>query len=262
MVQNHFRIDVNGGVGYCYIRKNACSSFRRFIVETSSLAEREQVQPDGRDRMRFMVEHHKMRRHELEALPALIVVLRDPLERVVSGFLNQFVMRIGKRSTDLHRSIEDAVENTSESVTFNEFVNSYLACRPWEHVDRHFWPQVRYLAPVTYTHVLSQGTLAEDTERVFGSDASKRYFETRLNSTQGIERTQWYGAEDLAAGTLVRRFRKKKPLPRERDFLSGQGHTVLNRIYGDDVAVFEAYQRVRSQGRWPVRLDGAGLAVC
>lgn len=228
---HHFGVRVNSvDVAYLYIRKNACSSWKRLLVENSPYKDR---RSEYRSDVAFLQKFHSISRtQKLAGYPNRIVVVRDPIERCVSGFLNQIVMRKGEGS----RPIQHVERRCNEGIgrmTFRQFVESYLLITDEGNLNPHFIPQVSHLAPMRYTHMWHLNELESRAKSLFGCEVGERYFGKRWNSTGKVGRYETPAA-DLTVDTLYRRFRKERTLPSVDALLDEALSEALNDVYSKD----------------------------
>lgn len=252
-LNSHFKIDVEEGVGYTYIRKNACSAFKRLIVATSSATTGEPAR--GADMMPFMGKHHKISPSELGKLPTRIVVLRAPIQRVVSAYVNQFVMRLRKRSRDMHGAIGAALGKQPGQVTFEDFVFGYLPLGA-NRINNHFIPQTLHLAPIKYTHVLNQRHLFDDVRQIFGAEIADAFFAERINSTAELSDREDPHASKRTALEIFEELRHSGRLPSKASFLAPHISDALGTLYRQDVLLWQDYRRQRKlAGKQPVSMN-------
>lgn len=255
--KTHFRIDFGKrGVGYTYIRKNACSLFKKLILATSSSARSDPYRDNHP--MKFMGEYHRIAEHSLAKLEQHVAVLRDPIERVVSGYLSRFVMLLNGRSI-LVDNVENALSRPADEVSFEIFVQEYLARQDGD-VDVHLVPQYAYLAPITYSHVLSLETLYEDAVIAFGDRRADRFFAQRVNSTEKFRADNGFDASQQTAKELMERHRQTKKFPSKDNFLTPDLEEQLRKLYRYDIDLWNHFQELRLQaGGGPVALDVPSL---
>src|SRR5688500_14430029 len=93
----HLAIETTPRVGYCYIRKNACSVFTRLILDLTP--------GKGEKDIRFLSRHHRLDYDDLAECAHVVFVIRDPFERLVSGFVQQVVNRALGPYPELEESV-------------------------------------------------------------------------------------------------------------------------------------------------------------
>jgi hypothetical protein len=179
--RNHFCLQVGDlKLGYCYIRKNACSSFKKMFLDLSPPENARR--PDERP-IDFMRRYHRMSEQDLGQCDHLIFVYRDPKKRVLSMFRNKFIACTG--AEDIHRHYERSENRKPEDTSFRDFVQSYLH-KSFKTLDRHVLPQKMHLRRAVYTDVIPMETLHAHMTGVLGADLADKYFRRPVNRTSDI----------------------------------------------------------------------------
>jgi hypothetical protein len=173
----HYLIDVDGmSLAYCYIRKNACSAFKKFIIDTSDVAKN----PDEND-MRFMARAHLADLQDVRAADHRICILRDPIDRAASVYVNKFVAQTG--NADIFKSYADRTGRPPHLATFSDFVEYYLSL-PLETLDVHVYPQASHLMPVDYDVALMIDQVYSGMVEVLGVEIADVFFARKMNATR------------------------------------------------------------------------------
>jgi len=239
-LEGHYVFDLDDGpIGYCYIRKNACSVFKRLIAGTSP------HRPQGRITLQFLNRCHRLDYDQVPACRHVVFVIRDPLERIVSGYLNQVVMRLHQPYPVLAESIQAVTGRSRGELSFKDFIDRYLETRDFSRINVHYLPQVAHLAPLRYT-VLEDKTLASDAAQVFGPAIAAEYFARPINASSAIAVRHEPEAWSLPAAELRRRLDETASMPRKADLLTPETIAQLGAIYRDDVALFARYRALRA----------------
>jgi hypothetical protein len=237
----HFVFEAAGTTGYCYIRKNACSAVRRMILDTSPHAPRPDEPP-----IRFLGRCHRLDPAGVAACARMIFIVRDPLERAASGYLQQVVKRLHEPYPVLADSIAAVTGRPRDELSFEDFVTGYLGTRDFGRINVHFLPQVDHLAPLLYTHVLQVATLAGDAAEVFGPAIAGRYFAQPVNDLAPVSVDPVREAWRQPAAALRARFDASGVLPRKADLLAPETAGPLAEIYAADVALLARYRALRA----------------
>lgn len=222
----HFVFTAGGRqILYCYIRKNACSSFKKLMV-------------GGCSREGFANQFELLKaRHGVafsEGLPRVdhaIFVYRDPFERMASLYVNKFV-QISK-AADIQRAYREVTGQRPEEASFADFVTSYLS-DPRAR-DPHIRPQRRHLLPIRYTEAIPLRRLHEAMTAILGAELAERHFARPANATRSLPR---YEGEDLAerpAAELARRYEEGEGLPATGALLTSPLKRRLATIYREDL---------------------------
>lgn len=219
---------------YVYIRKNACSSWKNFFINESSA---EKTEEDWANPLGFMQRNHRVRSFGQIAKSAnRIVVLREPLERLVSGFLNQYVMRL-QRGSAMHDDVAKISQVPVAEITFRQFTEHYLLRVSPEDLNPHFYSQESHLAAVEYNRIWLMEELRSKVEALFGHEISERYFSRKVNATVDIPRYETR-ALDLPARKLFRRWSQHGQLPSVKALTTGAlGDQILS-YYAKDALLY------------------------
>jgi len=229
----HFTLEVGGKrIIYCYIRKNACTAFKKLFL-AHSIAEPKPV--EGENPIDFMIRHHRARfPRDYFAAQHIIFVYRDPIERVVSVFRNKFVEEKG--NSDIFESFQRLTGLDPYKCTFREFVNVYLQYE-WRKLDPHLRPQYRHLLPVQYTDAIPLERLHEYMLCIVGEEVADRIFKNRTNASQDSCRDEQAEETvcDIPADELSRRLRQENIMPSTNSFLDESLKRRLRLLYREDV---------------------------
>lgn len=233
----HFNIKINGlDVSYLYIRKNACTAWKNVFINESE-HQYDELKYDNP--MHFMGIHHSISNKKAQKSTYRIVVLREPLGRIVSAFLNQFVDRI-ERPTEFHEKVVKHLGKSLENVTFRDFVNCYLIDHDPTNVDSHFWNQKSYLEDVSYNKVILLQNLYIDTKKLFGKNFADNYFKKKVNATSNKKNYE-VDACDLKAGEILSNFKKGMGWPSTISFLKDQEiYNTLTFYCKEDIQLYES----------------------
>lgn len=210
----HFWFEIDGQrFAFCYIRKNACSNFRRMIAEISNVAD---YKSSGLNEQQFIAEFHRIRRFDdLDSCDINLFVYRDPYERLVSAYLNKFVVRSGHG--DMFKSYLKVTGVAPDQSTFRKFIENY--CSAPLARDPHVHPQKHHLLPVVYDAALSISNLQNETERLFGPRISERFFSLRVNATSHSQENERLKPLDcVESGELNKRYLTDGSVPPKKAF--------------------------------------------
>jgi hypothetical protein len=159
-VQNHKLL-------FCPIAKNGCTSLKRLMVSLSDV-EHKELFLSG-DVHRGIDNHRtglKLLDHDLDLARQIMssekyykfAVIRDPFTRLVSAYLEKFVInRLGKPNQYHTGPVVAGVQGTDQpdfqrGITFAEFIR-YITSQAPESLDPHWKPQVLYLAGIHYDRI-------------------------------------------------------------------------------------------------------------
>jgi len=240
-VPPHFVLTLGGvSFAYCYIRKNACSAWKRLLIHESPVPFQ---RSEWKSEIEFMAAHQGVRTiEEIDRCDHRVVVLRDPVDRFVSGFVSLLVTRTPPATRRLKRLSEKAFGRDVFDLSFDQLLESQLPRRASRRggLDKHFWPQVWHLAPTRYTDVLAIDRLAVDMRRLIGEELGARYFDKAVNPTSTAWTFDDPEAPSLPAKDLVERFRVTGRLPSKASFIGDGRGDEIRTAYDEDSSLFEA----------------------
>lgn len=242
--RQHFGMKVEGlYFVYVYIRKNACSSWKHFFINESTA---KKTDADRENPLRFMERHHRVRSvQSIRAAPNRIVVLREPVERVVSGFLNQYVMRL-KRGSGVHDDVTSRTQVACHDVTFRQFLDQYLLDSCPNELNPHFYTQASHLADVDYNRVWLMDKLEDEVRGVFGSRIAETYFARRTNATSHIPKYE-HPAMDVTAGALYLEWKRSGVLPSKKALAPKELAGKIRSYYEEDVRLYKKARKDASK---------------
>jgi len=237
---NHYRIRVGGKTFlYTYIRKNGCTAFKRLIAGQSpgvSLLNR--LRGIDPDQLRF-IKRHKVSTGDVN--PAdfddILFVYRDPLERLVSLYLNKFVERAG--AEDILARYRDASGCDPDAASFEDFM-AYLD-RDFTALDPHCFPQVSHLGDFPYSRAIPLKALHAAVVPLFGTALADRYFRHPVNAVSAHGRAEAGYLGDVACTELAARLRRGAYLPKSA-FRSADIDTFVRGKYRDDYLMIDTVE--------------------
>jgi hypothetical protein len=230
----HFRFQANGRtITYCYIRKNACSAFKKLITGVSPHQEQLAAHPEA---MSFLSRHHRVRSlRDLMAADHRIFVYRDPIERAVSLYKNKFIAQLDH--TDIFASYHRRTGRDPLQASFRDYVLHYLG-HDQSALDPHCHSQIRQLAPALYTEAIPMRSLHEAMAGILGADLAGRYFRIRVNATEAVEDPA--PAAHRAAADLHEAYQASGRMPANAALLEPALLQRLQELYADDLAMVQA----------------------
>jgi hypothetical protein len=234
----HFPFRANGKrILYAYIRKNACSSFKRLIVSRSPHKEK---RPDFATSLAFLQRFHAERGGgDGAGYDHTIFVVRDPAERLVSVYNNKFVQRDGH--ADIFANYAAVTGEDPDTASFHDFMTRYVG-RPFETLDQHVRPQAENLRPAVYTDAILLDELHARMTGIVGPRMADRFFLHKINSTSRFAPAARAEAWSAPARELHDTFRADGALPPTQSLLSPALRARAREVYAADVALFEAVE--------------------
>jgi hypothetical protein len=217
------------GIAYTYIPKNACTSFKRTLGRAQgSLA------PDAASAHEMTFRHWSSGLARYFGTDERIVVVRDPFDRVLSGYLNRFLMHEDAAADHAMRTgLAETLGPGSVpgDVTFADFVE-YLSRTPSRSLNEHWRPQSDFLVG-SYTRIIRFEHLREDTG--FLADRGLSLDEARGHSTSTMRQDLGPGWADRKARRLRRLRRHKGVLPTRENMYDERLHALVAERYAEDV---------------------------
>lgn len=236
----HHLYDDHRGVVYCYIAKNACSTFKYHFLK--NIPEIGDVITDAR----INADLHKIaKKYSSTRNPIgnfqnkyIFAIVRHPLERIASAFLDKFVRHaeVPRYARKLMEHVDAGSDPTAW--TFSNFVSA-LGSAPIEALNEHWMPQyVHFYEDIEYDLVPMEG-MADNARlaQIYG-DLSGNVREHSLT----------YGDVDGPAhDRTVRELRRIREehgvVPSWRSLVQPALRERLLAVYGPDFALYEQAQK-------------------
>lgn len=187
----HFRYqDEEVDFSWTLIRKNANSAFIQFLNESTGLKQR-----PGSPRWELASKYFAASPDHAARSLNTVLVLRDPLDRLKSLFLNKFVdlPAVGRHPGDIGRDACRVTGFDLPDITWEVFVRDY-ALTP-EARDPHVKKQALHLGPLNYNRVVMLESLSELMIELLGQRIGSRYFASKVNPTKSSTGTLNSSAE-------------------------------------------------------------------
>jgi hypothetical protein len=257
----------NARILYIPIAKNACSSLKRLMVELSDLPGRDAMLKgdihSATDKARNGIQlkdRDENAARRLLADPGYLrfTVLREPFDRLVSAYLEKFVVnRDGAGNRETARPVVAAVQGVppgeadfETGITFRQFAEFILTAT--DRLDPHWCPQSDYLAEVPlgrlYT-IEGLDLLQRDLTRHCGAavriDHANRSREGRLETVPG--------AADRTPAELAREARRLS----SESFFDAALRSRMTQRFALDITLHEA---VRAADEARRAAEAAGMA--
>ena len=138
---------------YCPIEKNACTFFKRILIQHGEC--RQEWKESGMDVHSFLRKRKKLRlaneNQIRDATFLRFVIVREPVERAVSAYLNKFVRNhdypMAQQASEQYASLGRADAQPKRLMTFRQFVD-LLGIQADSDLDNHWRSQVSFLSQV------------------------------------------------------------------------------------------------------------------
>lgn len=201
-----------------------------------------------------------------------LFIYRDPIDRAFSVYKNKLIQLDG--ATDLLRRLEAVVGRDPGLLSFDEFVNEYVALLEtdrWEEVDGHLYPQVWHLLPIAYTHAIRLEAVYREMRSLLPAALCDQVFKEPTNSTTKGSVPLLLADSDCPAIYFRNKYARNKALPSLEQVLSSVTRARLCQIYADDYRMIEEVegsaaamaQRRQDKGLpvgWGLGRGGFGIA--
>lgn len=230
----HFKLTIGDKtLLYTYIRKAACSAFKNFFAAQSPFRS---SRSDYASDMAFLADHHRVATLEdIGEFDHSIVVIRDPIERMVSCFVNKFVVRKG--NGDIFTSVERTTGRDPSDLSFTQFCTEYLSQQE-QSLDPHCHSYCYQLLPIQYTDAIAIESLNHTMATIVGEALAGEYFEQRHNSIG--QKKYDDDVSETSSAVLHETFRAKGFVPSFEALVSTALRARLEGIYRDDYAMIRA----------------------
>lgn len=258
----HQTIMVDGvKIMYLPIAKNACSSLKRVVAELGGLhLDRSEdihrkLDNENTGLMFFNRDDEDIRTALSQSGWMRFAIIRDPLERLVSAYVEKFV--VNRLSPDVKITCDPVLmrihklgwlrdPDYERGVTFRSFVKDIIS-QPPDRLDPHWRPQSQYLKAYPFTHIYHIDDL-DLVARDLSDHTGKDIHIPRSNVSRNSDQTELYveNAADLLPRDL--------PSP-ERISVSSFAHGKLRRrilaYFTEDLELVAATrdQRMMSESR-------------
>lgn len=226
---------------YPFIRKNACSSFAKFIRDLevgSKYPPEKTIEVLTR---KTAVRHQR----QVNASDCNFFIFRNPADRLVSLFNDKFIQGSGDDSLIANFHMLTGMDYRDS--TFHDFVHKYLAryLRPFSNrwlVDAHVIPQADHLWPIRYDCVISLDTLHSEACRLWRLELADRYFKTPLNATSSVR----YDSFSLhtRVSQLIEEFARSGGVPGTHAYIDDAVDKTIRRLYAVDYEMQTHFMQV------------------
>ncbi|WP_334059914.1 sulfotransferase family 2 domain-containing protein [Alteromonas sp. S005] len=231
-VSNTYTIKVDGvSIAYTYIRKNACSSFKKFFSHFSHGCFSEYKT----DLAALNQLHVESSLDKLSSCDFRIFVFRDPIDRAISVYKNKFIQNTGNK--DIFQSYEKITGRDAFKASFEEFISLYIMNQQVSEreLDPHLYSQHLHLRDINYNAVIPMNSLYDSMQLVVGAALAQKFFEKPVNaSTSNIESERERNVVTQSAEELNQIFKSEKRIPKSALFRTPTIEEQLKAFYVTD----------------------------
>jgi len=236
---SHFVLDLPDlRLGYCYIRKNACTSFKNMFMD---IAPKGAVRHQNQRPIDFLQKNMRLRRKHIRTCDRLIFVYREPVERIVSLYKNKFIMRSGNK--DIFKTYEKLTGTPPEEASFQSFVRDYFK-NDFSVLDRHVLPQRRHLYHAVYTDAVPMERLHPCMRNIIGGELADKYFLHKSNASHiAAPTTNSNDVSGISSEELFEAYSKNDILPDNVQLLTEELEAWLKNVFREDIELIEFIER-------------------
>lgn len=242
LLQKHFRIEIGGEtLAFCYIRKNASSAFKALFLALSPAGRRAARYASP---MAFLRARHRAGPEGVAAAQRSLLVVRDPLDRLVSTYRNKFVQRRGHAGIFANYARvtgEDPEEATLADVVLRQ------AAAPCEELDPHLSPQVDHLLPLAYTDAVTLDRLPGLMSEILGGETANRFFRAPVNATRDFAGARLAEPWRRPSRELHDLFVRTGEMPAAADLVTPEIAAAAAALYRADVALVASVAARKTQ---------------
>ena len=222
-------------LAYTYIPKNACTSFKRTFGCAQGW-----LSTDASSAHDMTRTHWMQGLFRYGATDERILVIRDPFDRILSGYLNRFLMRedaVADHAMGTGLAELLGQDATRHDTTFTSFVE-YLSRTPSRTLNEHWRPQSDFIIG-SYTRHIRFEHLAEDTE--FLATRGLTLDHARGHSTSTIQRDLAPGWGDRKARALRRLRKRRGILPTRDNMYDARLYARIAERYAEDIETLSCW---------------------
>jgi hypothetical protein len=248
----HFWFEFAGRrFAYAYVPKNACTSFKNFIVSTSKFKTSDLPQ---HEKIKFLLTHHRISGvADIRSTDFTLFVYRDPVERFLSVFKNKFIVQRGdNKLTGRDLSAFDNVRRTAgcdpASMSAHGLLIDFLAkhlsrrnARLSPTVDHHFLPQRYCIGTLNYRIAIDIANLHARMADLVGEEAAERYFKRPENATR--DPTFDDNVSEVPSCELHQCYLSTGRLPSNRALITPAMEETIRKLYRVDFDMINSISR-------------------
>ena len=230
-----FWLNVDGvDFSYTYIRKNACTSFKRLFKSYSSF-DFSVCESDLKAMARF---HLLKNKADIQKCSNRIFVYRDPVDRVVSVYKNKFIQRSG--ATDILKDYYDKTGLDPDECTFEVFIKEYVSLiKKGVAIDAHLLPQVWHLYPLEYS-AIQLSEIERDISLLLGESVASKFFSKPVNSSSNVSSYDNDEVHRCASIELNSVFKENSIMPSFESYKRAGFKDFIFDIYEEDYLMIES----------------------
>ncbi|TCP58409.1 sulfotransferase family protein [Rhodovulum bhavnagarense] len=239
----HYMIEANGQrILYAYIRKNACTSFRRFIAGHSlrgmiapgklpdlDISAARVPRPGPTERLDLILSFDRR-----------IFIYRDPVDRFISTFANKFIDNSAAR--DIQNKFKKYTGIEVEDATFLDFLR--YAQQDFRYLDCHLWPQKSHLWDIPYTDAIELNFLKTSLVNMIGAKHAAAWFGATTNASKTSQNKETRSLFDYPVSEL--RTIAKREVISKHSFQAPTLARMINEKYASDYDMINKIEKLKS----------------
>ena len=229
---------------YCSIPKNACTLFKTMLLENSQ--HRDEWETSGQSIHDFfnLKARDTSASHLLACLSSAeyfkFAVLRNPLDRAVSGYVDKFAKHVLPEPfvQEIILDVQTLLgvkPNVEKSITFAQFVD-YLARTPDDQMNDHWRSQHNFTASVKFDFIGQFEAMQE----VVKSLERKLGIRIRKKVSDHATQYQQFNKNDSFHDMYPQNLRALGKMPTSANFFTDELVKKLQRRYKEDVLRYDA----------------------
>ena len=242
-IENYYVINHKHKIIYCPIPKNACTLFKEVIVTNSE--HKSDFQESELDVHRYIRQNNvKLADFAYLSNPEYlkIAIIRNPFERLVSGYFNKFVRP--KKASNIVRSVitdiyrfNNLKPDYQKSVTFSDFIN-YLARTEDYFLNEHWRSQNFFLGMGLFKFDLFNSLenindVIQQLELRIGVDIEQKKTKNKTNYCKNLAKKDWHMM-------YPQQLRKLKELPTASSLYTPELTTIVKSRFASDIKTFKS----------------------
>ena len=247
----HYNITIGGRrILYAYIRKNACTAFKRLINRRlhPTYAIKKALGQEKNDRYHIQgnMKYFALPRKgdvDLSRYDETIFVYRDPVERFVSVFTNKFVD--DDNNADIRTNFESLTGIDLEHATFRDFMR--YAQNDFNSLDCHLAPQKSHLRNIPYSRPIALDQLSSTMTEFIGTGAAQKWFGRKVNASTTAGSTGTENVIDTPVSELRNRQRQGTALHKS-NFITDELTDFIHCKYEQDYRMIQEIARPSHPG--------------
>jgi len=243
---SYYFINHNLKLVYCGIPKNACTLFKKIIVEHSK--NKVIFEKSNKNIHQFLVENRCEISTFLSSLESpdyyKMIILRNPFSRLASGYLDKFAKHPYPESfaVEVIKSVQEFLNldlDIEKSITFDQFIK-YLSRKEDYELNDHWQPQNIFVGSIKFDLIGQFENLSyvlDVLEKKYSIQIPRKGAEHATNYQDFSEEKPFH---TMYPGEL----RKLAGMPKAKQLYSAELESIVRSRYAEDIMLYEQYFQV------------------